>query len=102
MGRLRWEREKRCRARGRRRSRVSRDYFCSFFGRLELRRGWYRDCPPGEERGFWRKNHLERHGGRRKLNKSKEEPTSTSFNRKAGCYQYVYLKGEKQQEREGN
>lgn len=28
------------------------------------------------------------------MNKSKEEPTSTSFNRKAGCYQYVYLRGE--------
>lgn len=35
------------------------------------------------------------------MNKSKEEPTSTSFNRKAGCYQYVYLKGKSSKKEKG-
>lgn len=101
MGRLRWEWEERCRARDMRGSSVSRDCLCSFFGRLELGRGWNRDRPPWGERGFWRKNHLERHGGRRKVNKSKEEPTSTSCNRKAGCYQYVYLRAKSSKKEKG-
>lgn len=35
------------------------------------------------------------------MNKSKEEPTSTSFNRKAGCYQYVYLRGKSSKKEKG-
>lgn len=85
IGRLRWQWEERCRAREMRRSSISRDCLCSFFGRLEQGRGWNRDCPPWGKWGFCRKNHLERHGGRRKMNKSKAEQTSTSCNRKAGC-----------------
>lgn len=35
------------------------------------------------------------------MNKSKEELTSTSFNRKPGCYQYVYLRGESSKKEKG-
>lgn len=101
MGRLRWEREERCRARDTSGSSVSRDWLWSFFGRLEQGRGGNRDRPPRGYRGFWRKNHLERQGGRRKVNKCKEEPTSASCNRKAGCCQYVYLRGKSSKREKG-
>lgn len=35
------------------------------------------------------------------MNKSKEEPTSTSFNRQAGCYHYVYLRGKSSTKKKG-
>lgn len=101
VARLRWEWEERCRARDTRGSSISRDCICSFFARLEWGRGWNRDRPPWGERGFWRKNHLERHGGRRKVNKSREEPTSTSRNRKSGCYHYVYLRRKNKKKEKG-
>lgn len=35
------------------------------------------------------------------MNKSKEEPISTSFNSKASCYQYVYLRGKSSKKEKG-
>lgn len=72
MRRLRWEWKERCRVRDMRWSSTSRDCLCSFFGRLEWGRGRNRDRPPWGEWEFWRKNHLKRHRGRRKVNKPKE------------------------------